>query len=192
MNGQLYQECEVRGCSIEPVCANCFYCEEHCTCPSQDEIDAERSRAAEARRLAAERQAVIRANEEKRQAWVANATDGLVRSFVLDSLVGGSVAWRGSWAYNIPSRETEYPDWRIRELGGVEFYSHYYGNAHVIYAPQSVVDDLIREFHRSYAANYDQTRFSEWATGMASRYSNSIGGDVAARAIELGLVGISS
>lgn len=189
MNGQLYQECEVYGCGIEPVCVNCFNCERHCTCPSQDEIEAESKRRAEARKLAAEKQAVARASEEKKQGWVAGITDGMVRSFVLDSLVSNSVSWRGSWAYNISSRQSEYPDWRIRELNGAEFYSHYYGNAHVIYAPQQIVDELIREFYRSYTANYNQEMFTAWATKMASRYANSIGGDVATRAIELGLTG---
>lgn len=189
MNGQLYQECSDWGCSTEPVCANCFYCDEHCTCPSRDEIDAERIRMSEARRLAAEKQAAVRVNEESRQSWVANITNGMVRSFVLDSLVSGSVAWRGSWACSIPSRRTEYPDWYIRELNGVEFYSHYYGNAHVIYATQEIVDNLVLEFHRSYTENYNHSAFNEWATVMASRYADCIGGDVAVRAVELGLVG---
>ncbi|GIW31425.1 MAG: hypothetical protein N2047_04015 [Meiothermus sp.] len=30
--GELWQECEARGCRREPVCACCFYCQKHCTC----------------------------------------------------------------------------------------------------------------------------------------------------------------
>lgn len=30
--GQLWQECEKPGCNNEPVCLNCFLCDEHCSC----------------------------------------------------------------------------------------------------------------------------------------------------------------
>lgn len=30
--GQLWQACAHRRCTVEPVCVNCLYCAEHCTC----------------------------------------------------------------------------------------------------------------------------------------------------------------
>jgi hypothetical protein len=32
-HGQLWQPCERRGCSTEPVCVSCERCERHCACP---------------------------------------------------------------------------------------------------------------------------------------------------------------
>lgn len=31
-SGELWQECEHRGCHTEPVCVNCFRCRKHCGC----------------------------------------------------------------------------------------------------------------------------------------------------------------
>ncbi|MBE2200447.1 MAG: hypothetical protein IAE79_17665 [Anaerolinea sp.] len=188
MNGQLYQECELTGCHTEPVCVDCLYCEKHCTCPTADEKAAlliqNQQRKAELAAKAAE----AAARTAAKNAWVEEKTSGLQRSFVLDGLVSGSVAWNGSWARDIQGIETEYPDWLIRELDGVLFYSHYYGNAHVIYASQNVIDKLISEYARSFEENIGRAKFVERMTLYATTYPNCIGGDVATRAIELGLV----
>lgn len=42
MNGQLYQECEHYICHTEPVCSVCMYCEAHCQCPTDDEVETTR------------------------------------------------------------------------------------------------------------------------------------------------------
>lgn len=34
MKGQLWEECSKRKCDTEPVCADCGYCERHCSCES--------------------------------------------------------------------------------------------------------------------------------------------------------------
>ena len=39
MNGQLWQECEI--CGTEPVCADCHYCETHCTCQEREQAHEE-------------------------------------------------------------------------------------------------------------------------------------------------------
>jgi hypothetical protein len=31
-HGQLWQSCRKWGCDNEPVCVDCEYCEQHCTC----------------------------------------------------------------------------------------------------------------------------------------------------------------
>jgi len=36
MNGQLYQQCSL--CKTNPVCAMCEYCNRHCNCPNDTEI----------------------------------------------------------------------------------------------------------------------------------------------------------
>jgi hypothetical protein len=62
-HGELWQECERRGCDTEPVCAGCFYCDRHCTCPpppTADEIAAEKAaRAAKAARIRGARAALL-------------------------------------------------------------------------------------------------------------------------------------
>jgi len=40
MNGQLWEPCSKRGCSTEPVCMDCGYCERHCTCAGEKQTRA--------------------------------------------------------------------------------------------------------------------------------------------------------
>ena len=188
MNGQLYQECELYECHIEPVCVNCMYCEKHCMCLSAAELKQKQIHRQKLQKLRSDELQKKRIAADEKAAWVAELTDGLEKSFVLDGCTPAYIAWQGSDIPYMIGEKTRYPDWVLMELDDEVFYSHYYGNAHVIFASQNTIDQLIIEYYESYVRNYSQEKFDTKMTHLASKYPDCIGGDVATRSIELGLV----
>lgn len=59
MRGQLWQKCKRRGCSTEPVCAACFQCARHCTCPTEAKEQAEQERGNRRQQLRQQRRTAI-------------------------------------------------------------------------------------------------------------------------------------
>lgn len=136
-HGELWQECERRGCDTEPVCVNCFLCDRHCTCPpppSAEEVERERLEETARREAAAAARGAFRerlAGDDweptafpiERQlsngAWIVEATPERIGIFL------DAVLERESWRAPRDNREP-LADRRalVRHLAGVREMHH--------------------------------------------------------------------